>query len=293
MTPRTLALALLLVTASAPAAAQVRASELGTVSQVVDGTKLTITYSRPKVRGRSPLWGTRAVQWGETWTPGANWATTLEASKDITLGGRRVPQGRYSVWMVVRQSGDWTFVLDPRARLFHMQHPDSTADQIRIPVRATEAPFTEVLTWSFPDFRGDGGTIAMQWEKIRVALDYTVAPSLSVELPEADARQYVGRWTFTSASGSDRGKEYGFDVTYENRTLRAEFIPTDPYLKRFALIRVAPDIFTVGVYDRDGRVYEVLRPDMMVTFSRGGGVPSGFEIRDESDDLWGTGVRKR
>ena len=294
MTPRLLAAAAasLLASLALPAGAQIRASELGSVSQVVDGTKLTITYSRPKVRGRSPLWGTRAVQWGEVWTPGANWATTLEASKPITLGGSPVPAGKYSVWMVVRKSGDWTFVLDPRARLFHMAHPDSTADQIRIPVRATEAPFTEVLTWSFPDFRANGGTLAMNWEKVRIALDYTVAPSLAVELPEAEARPYVGRWTFTSASGDDKGKVYEFDVTYEQRTLKAEWIPADPYMGRFALIRVGADAFTAGLYDKQGRIYEVLRPDMIVTFARTAGAPASFEIRDEKDELWGTATRK-
>ena len=35
------------------AIAQVRASELATVSQTVDGTTLTIEYSRPKARGRT------------------------------------------------------------------------------------------------------------------------------------------------------------------------------------------------------------------------------------------------
>lgn len=295
MTTRFLAVALatLLAPTAHSAGAQVRASELGTVSQVVDGTKLTITYSRPKVRGRSPLWGTRAVQWGEVWTPGANWATTLEASRPITLAGHAVPAGRYSVWTVVRKDGDWTFVLDKRARLFHMAHPDSTAGQIRIPVRATEAPFTEVLTWSFPDFRANGGTIAMNWEKVRIALDYTVQPSLTVELPEAEARPYVGSWTYTSTSGNDKGKVYGFDITYEDRTLKAEWIPTDPYMGRFALIRVGADMFTAGLYDKEGRIYEVLRPDMLVTFARSGGAPSTFEVRDEQDELWGTATRKR
>ena len=60
---------------------------------MIDGTKITMEYSRPRARGRNPLFGTRAVRWDEVWTPGANWATTFETTKDMTLNGRRVPKG--------------------------------------------------------------------------------------------------------------------------------------------------------------------------------------------------------
>ena len=102
-----------------PAIAQVKASEISTMSQVIDGTTITMQYSRPRVRGRDPLFGTEVVHWGEVWTPGANWATTLETDKAITLDGHAVRKGKYSVWFVVRQSGDWTMVLDPKWKIFH------------------------------------------------------------------------------------------------------------------------------------------------------------------------------
>ena len=31
--------------------AQIRASEMGTMTQVIDGTKISVTYSRPRMRG--------------------------------------------------------------------------------------------------------------------------------------------------------------------------------------------------------------------------------------------------
>jgi hypothetical protein len=72
------------------AAAQIRASEIGTMSQIIDGTKITVEYSRPRARGRDPLFGGRVVRWNEVWTPGANWATTFETTKNITLNGTTV-----------------------------------------------------------------------------------------------------------------------------------------------------------------------------------------------------------
>src|SRR5215212_7024286 len=81
--------------------AQIRASELAVMSQTIDGTLITVQYSRPRARGRDPIFGTRAVTWGETWTPGANWATTLEVNKPVTINGNPVAKGKYSVWMKV------------------------------------------------------------------------------------------------------------------------------------------------------------------------------------------------
>ena len=73
-----------------------KASELASVAQTVDGTKLTVEYSRPRARGRTGIFGT-TVKWGRTWTPGANTATTLAVTKDVVIEGVSVPKGRYSV----------------------------------------------------------------------------------------------------------------------------------------------------------------------------------------------------
>jgi hypothetical protein len=49
------AMVLALLVLPLPLAAQVRASELGSITQMIDGTKLTIEYSRPRLRGRVTL----------------------------------------------------------------------------------------------------------------------------------------------------------------------------------------------------------------------------------------------
>lgn len=275
------------------AAAQIRASELGTMTQVIDGTKLSVTYSRPRTRGRQPLFGTPAVRWGEVWTPGANWATVLEMNKDITLNGRAVPKGKYSVWMVMREAGDWTTVLEPKWHLYHMEPPDSNAAQIRISTPVSQAPFVDVLTWSMPELTVSGGTLAMQWGTTRATLKVGVTPSLEATMPEVEAQPYLGRYEYrdTKPEPGSSGVR-AFVVTYQNRTLKAQWEPNDAYMQTFAMIRVGPDIFTPGLYDKDGTIYEVLRPDMMFTFRRAAGQPVTFSVRREDDTLEATGTRK-
>jgi hypothetical protein len=272
--------------------AQVRASELASVSQTIDGTKLTITYSRPSVRGRDSLFGNpKVVRWGEVWTPGANWATTLEVSRPVHIAGQAVKQGTYSVWMVVRPSREWTLVLDPNAKLFHMAHPDSNAAQIRAPIRMENGPFTELLTWSFPAVRATGGSLVLQWATARVVLDVAVEPSLSVTMPQSEAAPYLGRYDYSEVENGTT-KRSTFIVSYENGTLKGEWDPMDRYMKRFALLRIAPDWFAPGLYDEKGEIYEVLRPDNTFEFTRASGRATRVEVRGEDDTLYGSATRK-
>lgn len=277
--------------AASPAAAQIRASELGSMSQVIDGTTLTVTYSRPRARERSPIFGSMLAHWGEVWTPGANWATTLETTRDITINQRAVPKGKYSVWMVLKEQGDWTLVLDPDFKRFHTEPPDSTPKQVRLPIHVDQAPFMDVLTWSMPELSISGGTLAMQWGTTRASMTVGVKPTMTFTMPEAEAAPYLGRWEFASKNGGRRPPT-SVTFTYENGTLKGRYEPNVEWMGTFAMIRVAPDIFVPGLYDAKGQIYDVLRPDMVYTFKRVNGKPVSFEERYEDDSLGGTGTRK-
>jgi DUF2911 family protein len=287
-----LPLAVLVVSlGGAPAvSAQVRASELGSVSQVIDGTRISIEYSRPRARGRQDLFGGE-VKWQEVWTPGANFATTLELSRNVKIEGHAVPKGKYSVWMVVRPGGDWTFVLDQRHRVYHMAHLDSTPAQIRFPVKALPAPFTEVLTWSFPENRASGATMVMSWGAIRVPVDVTVEPSYRIATPVADAAPYVGRYEFRWGDMPDTAKSLELIVAYRDSMLTMRFEPTDPYYEGAALIRIKEDWFIPGIFE-NGQFIDALR-DMVLEFKVAAGKAVGFEVRGDADELWAKGVRKK
>lgn len=274
--------------------AQIRASELGSISQVIDGTTIRVEYSRPRARGRATIFGTKAVQWNETWTPGANWATTLDVDKPVKLNGHAIPKGKYSVWLVVREKGDWTFVLDSKARQYHEDHPDSNARQIRFPVQKQDVPFTEVLTWSMPELRVNGGTLAMDWERAHIAVDVEVQPSYTVAMSAEDAQPYLGAFTTFSvdSSGKQKGESAPFTITYEGGVLKGRWTPDDPYMKQLALIRIAPDWFAPGLYDSKGQIYEVLKPDLIFEFMRENGRVVGFSMRDMEDGIVGRGIRR-
>ncbi len=271
-------------------AAQIRASERSRLSQTIDGTVIGIDYARPRLKGRAPIFG-KVVKWDEVWTPGANWATTLETSKPIQVDGHAVQKGRYSVWLIVRQAGPWTLVLDPDHHRFHEDPPDSNAAQIRVPVTPAAAPTTEVLTWAFPDIRVSGGTLTMQWADTRVSFNIKVEPSYGITMATADAAPLLGNWEFTwLATQGMKEETLGLTLTHEKGSLYASFVPEDRYFGHFVLIRISDGSLIPGLFEK-GEIYEVIR-DMVIEFKGSKDRPDRFEVRDDFDELIATGKRK-
>jgi len=273
--------------------AQVKASEPASVSQTIDGTKITVEYYRPRARERDTLFG-KVVTWDEVWTPGANWATTLEVGKDVRINRHPLPKGKYSVWMVVRKEGDWTAVFDPKFKRFHEEHPDSSVDQIRFLVHPEQRPFLEVLTWSFPEIKAIGGTLAMHWGTVYVPLEIRVPPSYpSLTLSAAKATPYLGayEWHWKQGPPSDSTKGIGFTVSHENGSLMGRWDPAPyPEWAKFILIRIGDDWFIPGFLLK-GELYEVAK-EMVIEFKVQDGKAVGFEVRGEDDTIMATGKRK-
>jgi len=109
----TAALAVAATVLAAPAAhAQIttpQPSPKSTVMQRVGLTDVTITYSRPSVKGRT-IFGT-VVPFGKRWRTGANATTSIKFSDDVTIEGKKVQAGEYGLY-TVPNAAEWTVVLN-------------------------------------------------------------------------------------------------------------------------------------------------------------------------------------
>jgi hypothetical protein len=86
------------------------ASPKSTVTQRVGLTDVTITYSRPSVKGRSIFGEKTVVPYEKRWRTGANATTSIKFSDDVTIEGKKVPAGEYGIYTVPRKA-EWTIVL--------------------------------------------------------------------------------------------------------------------------------------------------------------------------------------
>lgn len=177
-----------------PTAAQGRLSEHAVAAQTIAGTTITVEYYRPVARGRDSLFG-KVVRWGEHWTPGANWATTIEVDHDVRVNGRRLPKGKYALWTVV-QPDQWSVELHRTWRKFHVPPPsDSTDEQLRFTVLTERGLPTETLTFDFPEVRGAATTLRFRWGTMVVPLEIAaIPPPLALLPPRTNVNAYLGRY---------------------------------------------------------------------------------------------------
>lgn len=277
------------------ARAQVRASEHAIVAQTVDGTTLTLEYSRPNSRARVPVYG-KVVTWGEVWTPGANWATTLEVDKDVSINGHPLPKGKYSVWMEV-QPTDWTVILDPKAKQFHTAHPKPDTTQIRFAVTPDSVSGPELLTWSFTEVSMTGTALRMAWAGRAVVLRVAVTPSHPLTLAPELAGRYVGTYSLrwlpdsTAAKPDSEPPLETWRVSYTPDTLKMDWeVPGDsdsPY--HALLISIGSDAFYPGFVEEYG-IFDA-QPGLATEFDVTDGRATGFVIRGRNDQVQAVGTR--
>ena len=148
-----------------------RISPHESVSARIDGATVTIVYGRPSMRGRK-IFGS-LVPYGRVWCPGADEATTLDASRPIRLGTLDVPPGPHTIWMLP-EPRRWTLVVSTEPSGFHTQYSPSL-DMGRVPlkVQALDAP-VEQLRFAIVPGPAGGGVISMSWEKTLVSAAFTV-----------------------------------------------------------------------------------------------------------------------
>jgi hypothetical protein len=136
-------------------------SQHGTVSQRVSHTNVAIEYNRPVARGRA-LFGA-LVKWDSIWHPGADSATWISFDKDVTLEGKSITKGEYSVWLIPRERAPWTLILSSASRVFHSPYPGAEHDVLRVDITPEKGAHMETLAYYFPVVARDSAVLRMHW----------------------------------------------------------------------------------------------------------------------------------
>ena len=140
--------------------ADYRVSQPARVTQRVGPTEITIVYNRPTARGRD-LFGA-LVPWDSIWNPGADEATRIEVDGDILVEGERLAAGRYSVWAIPQQAGEWTLIFSTAWDVQHRPYPDGR-EVLRISVSPSVASHMESLAFYFPMADAESAVLALHW----------------------------------------------------------------------------------------------------------------------------------
>ena len=182
-----------------PANAQLQlpaASPKAQVMQTVGLTEITIDYSSPAVKGRK-IWGD-LVPYDKLWRAGANAATKITFSKPVTIEGKKVDKGSYSIFIIPSATGDWTIVLNTDASVSADDYAQDK-DLLRIKAKPSAIANRERMAFEVLDFTTSTAVVAMEWEKVRVG--FTVSMDTENQAQENIKSTLGGSWrSYNSAA---------------------------------------------------------------------------------------------
>lgn len=165
-----------------------RASQKASVAQTIGTTDISITYSRPAVKGRKVYgdWpaavageatldngNTRPkdaplVPWGHVWRAGANEATLFVAADDVLINGQLLTAGKYS-FHTIPGKDEWTLIFNKDDGQWGSFSYDAKKDALRVKTKPEwVADSKEFLTFGFDNVGDTSATAYLRWEKAKV-----------------------------------------------------------------------------------------------------------------------------
>ncbi len=173
--PAAAALALAALTAPIDSASAQRApaSPRDSVVASIGGASLKVDYGRPSKRGRE-IFGA-LVPFGTVWRTGANEATHFTTSKAIKFGATTVPAGRYTLYTLPAKDGTWMLIVNKQVGQWGTEY-DQKQDLARIPLTVTQTPAVVEQMQITVTAAGNGGELAVRWDRTKAAATFTVAP---------------------------------------------------------------------------------------------------------------------
>ena len=131
---------------------------------------VTIDYGQPHARGRAIVGG--LVPYDRVWRTGANAATSLSTDVDLTIGGARVPRGRYTLYTLPTRAG-WKLIINRQTGQSGTDY-DPKQDLARVDLRARtlREPLESFTIWLAPTGAGRGA-LRMGWGTVELSTEWS------------------------------------------------------------------------------------------------------------------------
>src|SRR5580693_9734939 len=133
-----------------------------------DGKTITVNYSSPRAKGRK-IFGD-LVPYGEVWRTGANEATTFVADTNLSVGGKDVPAGSYTIF-TVPNADKWTLIVNKTTGEWGIPYKYEADELVRADMKVSKLPApVENFTIAY-DKSASGCTLRIDWETTRASVN--------------------------------------------------------------------------------------------------------------------------
>lgn len=136
--------------------------------QMIGLAEVEVSYSRPSMKGRT-IFGD-LVPYDEMWRTGANKCTTIETGEDITVNGKNLAAGTYSIFTIPGKEM-WTIVFNNNTELWGTGGYNAEEDALRVEVKPSMmSDKVETFTIDFSDVTTSSAHLNIYWESTKVSV---------------------------------------------------------------------------------------------------------------------------
>lgn len=186
-------------------------SPKASVMQTIGVTDITITYSRPAMKGRTIFAdapaemearakgeatldnqnerkaGEPIVPYNHLWRAGANDATVFQVTDDVLINGQPLKVGTYSLHAIPGKD-EWTIIFNNDSGQWGSFTYDAKKDALRVKTKPQQVSENqEWLLYTFDPVSENSTTVNIRWEKVRVPFTVEVKDVKALWRTKADA----------------------------------------------------------------------------------------------------------
>ncbi len=153
-----------------------------TATTVLGGKKIAIDYGQPALKGRNFADLMKQLPQDRMWRAGSGAVTIFSTEIDLLIGGKKVPPGKYSLYIHCPETGNYSLVLNsdlgqPLSKIWSGAPPNQAnepyphfeytneigkSEVVRAPLTKTTVPASDLLTYVFKP-SGSGAVLTISW----------------------------------------------------------------------------------------------------------------------------------
>lgn len=146
--------------------AESRPSPLLVKEGQISAKAVKIQYGSPAVKGRE-LWGD-LVPYNVVWRTGANEASYVDLAEDMTVEGKKLPAGKYSLFTIPKETGPWTVIFNSD---WDLEHGHFQYDEKNDVLRVEVSPVWGETSQESLSMEIESPGIVIHWEKLKLPIN--------------------------------------------------------------------------------------------------------------------------
>jgi hypothetical protein len=168
-------------------------------------SSIELNYSRPGMKGRK-IFGD-LVPYGKVWRTGANSATRIKFSDDVTIGGQTLKAGEYAIYTVPNEK-EWEIIINKGSANWGTDYKQED-DILRVKATSVKLDWpVETFTMQFSNVKSNSTDLQIMWDKTLVSVPITtdVDQKVIAQIDNAmnkDNRPYFAAAMYYMETGRD------------------------------------------------------------------------------------------